>query len=88
VGISKIYAFLWQEELIKGDYLTDEQANIIGAEMMPQINAFANSISGKKFADVEFQASVNTYPGADTTCRVAQPHSKWHEQGNTSKCLL
>ena len=36
-------------------------------------------LSGFKHTDFNLENSIHVYPG-DSTCRVEQPHSKWHEE--------
>jgi hypothetical protein len=73
------YAFYWQEQIVDRDHLDDAEAIARGAEMQPVFNAIANDITGFTHVDLEFQQSIDVYPG-DAKCRAEQPHSIWHEQ--------
>eukprot|EP00004_Rigifila_ramosa_P010527 TRINITY_DN223_c0_g1_i6.p1 TRINITY_DN223_c0_g1~~TRINITY_DN223_c0_g1_i6.p1 ORF type:complete len:699 (+),score=160.98 TRINITY_DN223_c0_g1_i6:88-2097(+) len=81
--IKMLYAFLWQEQLIPGPWLRDEEANVRGAEVMPDVNALGNSVSGYIHTDPDIQNCISVYPG-DGLCRQQQPHSKWHEQSGNA----
>ena len=74
------WAFVWQEEMFKGDYLRNAKINTLGGEMCKYVNMLGNALTGFKRSDKDFQACVNVYPG-DAACRVgSSPHTKWHEQ--------
>eukprot|EP00300_Choanocystis_sp_HF-7_P037940 c54390_g1_i1.p1 GENE.c54390_g1_i1~~c54390_g1_i1.p1 ORF type:complete len:376 (+),score=10.68 c54390_g1_i1:23-1129(+) len=81
--IKMMYAFVWQEQLIPGPWLYSPEDNIRGAEVMPEINAIGNDISGYNHTDDDLQDAINTYPG-DYECRRQEPHSKWHEQSGNA----
>lgn len=77
--LSQLYAFLWQEELIKGKHLTSRTANFLGAVGVRKVNRLANFLTGfNRRNDRKFQRARNVYPG-DKRCRRQVPHSKWHE---------
>jgi hypothetical protein len=78
----KIWAFVWQEDIIPGFHLADPLWNRLGAMLTPIINGLANTITGydrlSYSQDNEFQNSYrNIYPDS-IRCNILQPHSKWH----------
>ena len=50
-----LYACIWQEEFFETPFLFDPQANEIGAELVPIVNAFANQLNDFTFKDQNFQ---------------------------------
>ena len=80
--IKLLYAFVWQEAIIPGAYLENENLNRIGGEIIPAVNGLANALTGFPHSDGDLQSAVNVYPG-DAKCRVGpSPHAKWHEQSS------
>ena len=80
VLLKMVYAFLFQEEVLKWPGLYDVDANKLGGEAMPYVNMLCNAMTGFKHADPAIQSCKNVYPG-DAACRVgSSPHTKWHEQ--------
>jgi len=78
-GLKLLYAFAWQEQIIKAGYLNDHEVNDIGGVAMPYVNMLCNALNGFKHSDHEVQSCKNVYPG-DDTCRTGpSPHAKWHE---------
>ena len=68
-------AFVWQEEMFKGDFLRNAKINALGGDMCKYVNMLGNALTGFTRSDKDFQACVNVYPG-DAACRVgSSPHA-------------
>ena len=75
-----IYAFLWQEHFVPITMIYKHDLLIsIGGALLPDVNAFANSLSGFPQTDSAVNDSFGVYPG-DTHCRHYSPHAIWHEE--------
>ncbi|XP_059085901.1 uncharacterized protein LOC131882685 [Tigriopus californicus] len=78
--IKLLYAFVWQEWAIgENPIIYDPAINEQGADLIPVINAFANSLNTFPIYDQDVQDGVNSYPG-DEWCNDYSPHAKWHLQ--------
>ena len=58
----------------------EPEANARGADLIPVVNAFANSLNTfNNDYDVNLQLTgVNMFPGYEW-CNDFNPHSKWHQ---------
>ena len=84
VLLKMMYAFLWQEEIIKGPWIKDAGLNRLGGEAMPYVNMLGNAMTGYAHPDPTVQSCKNVYPG-DAACRVGgSAHTKWHEQAGNA----
>jgi hypothetical protein len=78
--IKILYAFLWQEHFVPITMVYKHDLLIsIGGALLPDVNAFANSLSGFPQTDSAVNDSFGVYPG-DTHCRHYSPHAIWHEE--------
>ncbi len=77
--IKLMYAFVWQEQRLNVPFITDPEANVRGAELIPIVNGFANSLNDYTYYEQRFQDGYDIYPG-DYACNrgALTPHSKWH----------
>lgn len=76
--LKMMYAFFWQEGIFKGDWLASENANTIGGDLIPLINAFGDLLTG--YVHPEYVSkSIQVYSGNDE-CKHIVAHAKWHEQ--------
>lgn len=76
--LKMFYAFIWQEGIFKGPWLTSANANALGGYMIPLINRLGDILTGYPHPD-DVRAAVGIYPG-DGMCRHLVAHAKWHEQ--------
>jgi hypothetical protein len=77
--IKFVYAFLWQEEAIKINFLKMKFINTIGAKLLPMVNDLATTLTNFEHNDPNFQKGENFYPG-EHECNEWDPHAKWHLQ--------
>ena len=56
--IKLLFAFLWQEQVITdAPIIFNETFNAWGAEMLSEVNAFANSLNTYEFYETNFQVT-------------------------------
>ena len=53
--IKMIYAFLWDEESIIPPFIFDPEANELGAQLIPVVNAFSNRFNDFTYFEQNFQ---------------------------------
>ena len=53
--IKFVYSAVWQEEIVLDPRLLEPEVNEKGADLLPQINALANSFSQYPVYDQQFQ---------------------------------
>ena len=53
--IKMIYAFLWDEESIIPPFIFDPEANELGAQLIPLVNAFSNRLNDFTYFEQNFQ---------------------------------
>ncbi|KAF2365485.1 hypothetical protein FHG87_003769, partial [Trinorchestia longiramus] len=76
--VKLVYAFVWQEQVLTDNpVLLEPDANALGWEYLPIVNAWANSLNKFEYFEPDFQNGTNIYPG-DVWCNPAWPHAKWH----------
>lgn len=76
--LKMFYAFFWQEGIFKGDWLASENANNIGGDLIPLVNALGDLLTG--YVHPEYvRKSIQVYAGNDD-CKHLVAHAKWHEQ--------
>jgi len=76
-----LYAFIWQEHLVRYGALYNPVWNLCGALLIPSVNSLCNKLTGFGHADFTIQHSTDVYP-AHSYCKIkaTAPHAKWHEQ--------
>lgn len=72
--IKAFYAFYWQEEMIPGDHLMDEDKIFTAGVILNEVNNFADSITGNSYQSF-------SYPNQQV-CGTTQPHSIWHRESS------
>jgi len=79
--VKLLYAFMWQEQVVKYNAIYDPTWNLFGALLMPALNALSNSLTGFYHADASIQMAGEGIYGGQHYCRVkaTAPHAKWHE---------
>ena len=77
--LKMVYAFVWQEGIFVGPWLTSPKANSVGGWLMPSINRSGDMLTGYVHSS-DVRMSKNVYPGDDQVCRAVVAHAKWHEQ--------
>ena len=53
--VKLIYAFLWDEETIMPPFISDPEANAVGADLIPVVNSFANRFNDFTYYEENFQ---------------------------------
>ena len=73
-----VYAFLWQEQVIKIEYFLKSETNEHAPNIMPPLISMFNFLIGFEYVDQDFQKFVGIYPSDLEYCETI-PHAKWHE---------
>ena len=79
--VKLIWAFLWQEEYVKGliltPLLTSKFVLHYAVKLTPQVNAFAEMLDSIRNTDASMESAENVYPGWEK-CNVMSSHALWH----------
>ena len=56
-AVKLLYAFVWQEEYLNPQppFVLDPEANVLGAELIPIVNSFANRLNNFMYYEQNFQ---------------------------------
>ena len=83
--IKFLYAFLWQEKVVKKSLLLQPFIVHLGGKFLPMINDLASTLTSFEYSSPAFQTGKNFYPGQETWlnkggCDAWNAHAKWHLQ--------
>lgn len=79
--IKLIWAFLWQEHMLKLPFLWHPLPLRVGAFLTPGVNFLGTVLNDFAQTDRNVMTSSDVYPG-DSFCRTDTPHALWHEQSS------
>ena len=64
--VKLIYAFLWDEETILPPFISDPEANAVGAALIPLVNSLANRFNDFTYYEQNFQVTGVRQPCSKT----------------------